>query len=55
MIPSSLFKPTLLALIGFAGLADALLAQDITLVRRFAAWNDPVAWSDGAAAGAGKT
>ncbi|MFT4639953.1 MAG: hypothetical protein ACI8T1_003278 [Verrucomicrobiales bacterium] len=54
MIPSSLFKPTLLALIGFAGLADALLAQDITLVRRFAAWNDPVAWSDGAAAGAGK-
>ncbi len=30
------------------------MSQDIALTTRFAAWDDPLAWSDGAAASAGK-
>ena len=44
-----------LASLGFAGLVSTSMAQDVSLVRRFAAWNDPVAWSDGAAASSGKS
>ena len=44
-----------LAGLSFAGLAGTSMAQDVSLVRRFAAWNDSAAWSDGAAASSGKS
>ncbi len=46
--------PSSIAVVIMAMTLHSALAQDVSLVRRFAAWNDPAAWSDGAAAGAGK-